>query len=755
MSLPYFFGIRHLSPAAAFHVRTLLDKLKPKLILIEGPSDLNKQMEWLCHPEAIYPIAILAYTKSTPIRSILYPLAIYSPEVQAILWAHEHNVKCRFMDLPSAVFLALGEDNEKQFENKDSIGEESGNLTTEQAYSRLELLSGEDHDSFWERNFEHIENAELYAQASATFSLELRNSVDDSLDRQAENIVREAYMKRVIVDSLAQGYKAEQIFCVCGSFHVEGLMHNEPLTDAELAALPKVESDATLMPYSYYRLSDRSGYGAGNKAPQYFHLLWEALNSGGLHHLPYLYLASLAASQRKFGNLVSSAEIIEAVRLAQTLATMRNSRYPSWPDLHDAAITTIGHGCFSELALAFADTDIGTTIGFLPEGISRTSLQEDFYRQLKGLHLERFRTAVSQPLDLDLRENLRVKSKEAAFLDLRRSFFLHRLRILGISFANLSTKKQMQANWGEYWFLRWTPEAEIELAESSLLGDTIEEAAITSLKERCQKSDSIATTASLLKDAFLGGLSVAFQYVLSALQKLSTEAASLEDIAQTADESSLIIRCENLRQLDCASLWPLIEQLYLRACLIMEESCYTNEFKPIRQAMEQINKLQLNHSNLDVSLWTSLLKRLSVNDKLNACLSGFAMALLLERGITNEEELNCEIGRRLSHGMPAESGAGWFEGLSSKNHQALIMRFNLWKTLDKYLSELDEQSFRRALVFLRRTFADFSPQEKNDIAENLGELWNLNQAPVSLRQVPKAEEQQFLKDLDNFDFSDI
>ena len=57
---------------------------------------------------------------------------------------------------------------------------------------------------------------------------------------------------------------------------------------------------------------------------------------------------------------------------------MRNSRYPSWPDLHDSAITTIGHGRFSELAMAFADTEIGTAIGFLPEGISRTSLQEDF-----------------------------------------------------------------------------------------------------------------------------------------------------------------------------------------------------------------------------------------------------------------------------------------------------------------------------------------------------------------------------------------
>ena len=267
MDWPYFFGIRHLSPAAAFHVRTLLDKLNPKLILIEGPSDLTTQLSWLCHPEVVYPIAILAYTKSTPVRSILYPLAIYSPEVQAILWAHEHNVECRFMDLPSAVFLALGEENKSQLENADSLGEENGNLTTEQAYSRLELLSGEDHDSFWERNFESIENAELYAQASATFGLELRNSVNDNLDRQAENIVREAYMKRVIIDSLAKGYKAEQIFCVCGSFHIDGLLHNEPLTDAELAALPQAESAATLMPYSYYRLSDRSGYGAGNKAP--------------------------------------------------------------------------------------------------------------------------------------------------------------------------------------------------------------------------------------------------------------------------------------------------------------------------------------------------------------------------------------------------------------------------------------------------------------------------------------------------------
>lgn len=110
----------------------------------------------------------------------------------------------------------------------------------------------------------------------------------------------------------------------------------------------------------------------------------------------------------------------------------------------------MGHGNFSELALAAADTEIGKKIGFLPEGVARTSVQEDFYRQLKELRLEKFRTAELQRLDLDLREKLNVKSETAALADLRRSFFLHQLRVLGIHFASLLPSRQEGANWGEY-----------------------------------------------------------------------------------------------------------------------------------------------------------------------------------------------------------------------------------------------------------------------------------------------------------------
>ena len=622
MGEPVFFGVRHLSPAAAFHLRKALDEARPELVLVEGPSDLNDQMKWLCHPDTQFPAAILAYTKTPPVRTILYPLAIYSPEVQAILWAHENHVTCRFMDLPSSVFLAMQKD------------EEADAPPTESVYEKLEILTGEEHDTFWERNFEQCAD---YHAACNTFGSELRASGAVG----AENIVRESYMKRVILDTVKGGIPAEKIFCVCGAYHVDGLKNNSPMTDTELKKLPKADSAATLMPYSYYRLSTRSGYGAGNKAPAYFHLLWDAMNGEGLQSAASTYLVKLAAAHRNAGNIVSSAEVIEAVRLALTLCQMRGCNYPCLQDLKDAAITTMGHGNLSELAVAFADTEIGKTIGYLPEGVTRTSVQEDFYRQIKKLKLDRFRTAELQQLDLDLREKLTVKSQDAAFLDLNRSFFLHRLRVLGIHFANILRSKQEKANWGEYWELRWTPEVEIEVVESSLLGDTIEGAAAFALKERADQAASIDQAALIFQDAFLCGMPAAAAHALTVLQSLSVDSAALTEVATTADSLSLVVRYGDLRRFDPKPVIPLIEQLFLRAILTLEDACNCDAKAAgaVTQAMDRLNMLQLNHDFLGQEAWVSLLERISDRDDLNTKCSGFAMAILLERGIRPDQML--------------------------------------------------------------------------------------------------------------------
>ncbi|MDE7113455.1 MAG: hypothetical protein K2O57_04635, partial [Acetatifactor sp.] len=373
---------------------------KPRLVLVEGPSDLNEQLADITRPETKPPIAILAYTKEAPVRTILYPFAEYSPEYQAISWCKEYGIECRFIDLPSDVFLALPSGRQTRTE-----GEEE----RMSVYELLDRQAGEDgHETFWERVMEHAQDADGYCQGASLFGSNLREfSQETGRDTDwPETLVREAFMRLQIQKALEEGFAPEEIVVVTGAYHVPGLLSEDalPMAAEELSSLPRVEASHTLMPYSYYRLSARAGYGAGNKAPAYYSLLWEALQRENLQYVSHAYLSRIAGYQREHGTPVSSAEVIEAVRLADSLARLRGGNAPVLRDLRDAAVTCLGGGSFPAISLAVADTEIGTAIGSLPEGVSRTSIQEDFYRQLKEWKLEKYRDITAQDLPLDLRE---------------------------------------------------------------------------------------------------------------------------------------------------------------------------------------------------------------------------------------------------------------------------------------------------------------------------------------------------------------
>ena len=149
------------------------------------------------------------------------------------------------------------------------------------------------------------------------------------------------------------------------------------------------------------------------------------------------------------------------------------------------------------------------------------------------------------------------------------------------------------------------------------------------------------------------------------------------------------------------------------------------------------------------------MKEIADRDDLNTKVSGYAAAVLLERGELSNEELELKVERRLSKGVPADLGAGWFEGFSMKNRYALIIRTSLWESLDKYLDTLDYEEFKRALLFLRRAFADFTSADKDAIAENLGEIWHLDPQEKSVEEGLSQESQVMLDELDEFDFGDI
>lgn len=754
-----FFGIRHLSPSGAFRLEQYLDKLKPECVLVEAPSDFEDTVGDIVRRETKPPFAILAYTKSAPVRTILYPFAEYSPEYRAILWCKKHKVPLRFMDLPSTVFLALYDKRAKEAENSDPPAEFADNSRDESVYDKLDTLSGDgSHETFWERVLEHCADFESYNAGANLFGKEIREFSQKTDSDYEESELREAYMRSVIRNTVNGGTAPEKIAVVTGAYHVEGLKTWE--TSETLPEFPKTESLHTLMPYSYYRLSTRSGYGAGNKAPAYYELIWEGLKNGEPLYAANKYLTKIAEYQRSNGNAASSAQVIEAVRLAGSLAAIRGGDYGhgniTLRDLRDAAETCLGEGSFAAISIACADTEIGTKIGALPEGVSRTSIQDDFYRLLKDLKLDKYRTITAQDLKLDLRENRRASSEKSAFLDLNRSFFLHRLRVLGIEFAQKLNTEQDNATWSEAWTLRWSPEAEISLVESALRGDTVELAASFSLKERTENASKMSDIAAVIEDAFFCGMSSALNYAITALQALAVEAVSFEELCKTAFRLSNVLSYGDIRKVNADALVPILQQIYLRACLILPSSCVCDDAasKMLSDALNMLNSVELKCNFLDTETLVNALKTVSQRDDLNTRLSGFAAAILLERSQMTNEELKVEVSRRLSKGVPADLGAGWFEGLTMKNRYGLIARLSLWESLDEYIQSLDDEEFKRALVFLRRAFADFSAAEKDSIAENLGEIWGLNGAEVS--EIVNAEldtaSQEQIDSLGDFDF---
>jgi hypothetical protein len=220
------FGVRHLSPSGAWHLRRYLDRVQPDVVMVEGLHDAVDLTKHLVKKGTKPPVAILAYTDSLPVRTLVYPLAAYSPEFQAVLWAHENRKPLEFIDLPSDAFLALQDIEFELAANKiadsdasdesDSqpINHSPGSNGDEPKWNRGSIydawaeISGElNYDAYWERRFEHNLNEDAYRLAANQLGQSLRELEVDPIRRHAENLVREAFMRRQIEAALSRGVK--------------------------------------------------------------------------------------------------------------------------------------------------------------------------------------------------------------------------------------------------------------------------------------------------------------------------------------------------------------------------------------------------------------------------------------------------------------------------------------------------------------------------------------------------------------------
>ncbi|HEY7819067.1 MAG TPA: DUF5682 family protein, partial [Vicinamibacteria bacterium] len=279
----HLFPVRHHSPRASLVLAGWLDRVRPSVVLVEGPSDASHLIDPLVHVETVPPVAILGYrTDGTPASS-LWPFAAYSPELVAIGWAKRAGAEVRFIDITTGQSLAptSGAGGEREGGGEDRNRAPRGTAAPEPSRAAVEEASlwqrvaeragHRSFEEFWEASFEAPDHDERSFRSALIAYADLVRETDGERDG-----ARDAFMAQQIDETIQRGTPPASIVAVLGAAHVAALAAGD-VDPSRLRDLAKtVPTTTTLVPYSFPRLAGQTGYGAGNRAPQFYQRAWDA-----------------------------------------------------------------------------------------------------------------------------------------------------------------------------------------------------------------------------------------------------------------------------------------------------------------------------------------------------------------------------------------------------------------------------------------------------------------------------------------------
>ncbi|MFI6292444.1 DUF5682 family protein [Nonomuraea sp. NPDC050790] len=679
------FGVRHHGPGSARAVREGLERLRPDAILIEGPPEADALVRFAagCVP----PVALLAHVPGDPSRSAFWPFAVFSPEWQAILYGTRHGVPIRFCDLPAAHLLAPEGGDERGA--RDPIGE-------------LAAAAGhDDPERWWEDVVEHRPGAAFEAIGEAMAALR-EGHVPDAVEAR-----REAYMRRVLRASVKAGY--ERIAVVCGAWHVPALAGPPPpvkADDALLRGLPKVKVALAWVPWTYERLAIRSGYGAGVGSPGWYHHLFTAADRPVER-----WLAEAGAVLREEGLPVSSAHVIEAVRLAESLAALRGRPLPGLGEVTEAVRAVLCEGDEPKVALIQRRMVVGDRLGHVGDDAPLVPLQRDLREQQRHLRLHpAAQDDAARELDLDLRKTL----------DLGRSRLLHRLRLLGVSWGTPGEARG-RGTFRESWRLEWRPEFDLALIERAALGTTVEAAATRHVLDLAPARQNLGELAATVEKCLLAELPGALPGLLAAL---SERAALDADITHLMTALPAIVRAHrygDVRGTPAEGLAAVARSMLDRVLAGLPAALPGLSGQAAGAMLAQVDGV---HAAVDLlgdpsarERWLAALRGICDTPGAHGLVEGRLTRILLDAGALADADWR--LARATSRGGGPARAAAWIEGFLSGGGLLLVHDARLLDLVDAWMSGLPGEQFTEVLPLLRRTFGGFAVPERRAIGERV------------------------------------
>ncbi|CAM2954642.1 DUF5682 domain-containing protein [Prescottella defluvii] len=693
------FGIRHHGPGSARAVLRALDAFEPDTVLIEGPADADALVPLAADEGMRPPVALLGYAANDPARAAFWPLAAFSPEWQALRWAVYHDADVRFCDLPATLALAA-----------DSATDEA---SRPDPLTALAAAAGyDDFEQWWDTVVESRSPAvgnECDDDPTAAFDAitEAMAALRDGVELDEHTARREAHMRQVLRTTIKAG--ALRIAVVCGAMHAPALAGRlgPAAPDARLLrGLPKVKASLTWVPWTHSRLSVASGYGAGIVSPGWYEHLFTAPDDTIAR-----WLTRVARVLRTEDLPVSSAHVIEATRLANTLAALRDRPLPGLTEVTEATRAVLCDGDDLLLDLVTRRLVVGESLGEVPAATPTVPLEADLQARSKSLRLKR--SPSDKELGLDLRTDL----------DRQRSQLLHRLRLLGVDWAvPAQSTVRSTGTFRETWTLRWKPELAVAVVEAARWGTTVATAAEAVVRDRAARPDvTLAEVTALLEEALLADLRGTVGELLDAVD---TAAALDHDVAHLMAALPPLVRTlryGDVRGTDLSALGRVVDALLVRICAGLPAAVTgldTDAADALRGALDNVHAaLTLRDDPESTERWLGTLTTLAGRDDIDGLLAGRTVRLLRDVGRLDTADTTARVGRALSAGVAAAAKARWIDGFVGSSGLLLVHDRDLLALIDAWVSGLHADEFVDALPALRRTFGGFGPSERRMLGE--------------------------------------
>ena len=721
------FGIRHHGPGSARRLRAALDAYAPDLILMEMPADAEKHLTEVVDKDLRPPVALVLYDAKDIERASFYPFADFSPEYQAIRWAQEHGVTVTPIDLPARHYLAATAAHVPPtlFATEAPPPEEPSLVpgkTRAQLQKQLrrdplslmaELAGYEDSESWWDATRERGTDDPL-ATFTALLEMvgELRETFPSASDDENER--REAFMRTAIRKALKSG--AQRIAIIVGAWHGPAVAdigkYKASADKARLKGLPRVKIAAAWVPWSYPRLARSGGYGAGVLSPSWYQLLHDFPDNATDR-----WMATAAKLLRDAGYDASPAMATEGVALATTLATLRNHERPGVQELEQALLGTLAAGRPERLAVIHEQLTIGTTVGFVPPGVTTVPLVEDLNRELKSTRMAKFWETAGEHYLKATKQNPRGKIDLRTPNDLRKSHLLHRLNLLDIKWGREQPDgPDSKSSFKEIWLLEWQPEYSLYLIERASYGNTVALAAAGYAREKAAEMRTVRPLADLTLDCLRADLPDVVPELMDQLRKRAAETTDVSALLSSIPSLVETSRYGDSRKTDTTALLLVIDELLPRLAAGLPAAATNIDDEQADELLKHLAAANYALAQLDneehTDVWTGGLRRTAAGGSANPLIEGYCVRLLYDYKLVDSAEAANRFSRALSAANGAHGVAQWLSGFLHGSGQLLFHYPPLWRLLNDWLEGLSWTDFEPILPLLRRTFADFSAYDR-------------------------------------------